>query len=303
MNLFRVSIVLFSVYFITGVVNGQGCSDAGFCTINTFKPEKNDSISENRNQLKVGLSYGRADHGIFVFGTHLEYNRKLSSRFGIDFKITTLLQNGNGIQTFGPGDIFVNGNYKISQKLGVTLGVKIPLTDANKTLDQLPLPMDYQSSLGTFDLILGLGFNPGNWYIVAAWQQPLTQNDNRFLSSDYPESSPLSSFQSTNNYIRSGDILLRVSYAFNIGEKFKITPGLLPIYHLSNDKFTDIDGIKKEIKGSQGLTLNATVYFDYYINEQNSFQLNFGAPLIVRESRPDGLTRHYIFTVEYRFMF
>ena len=303
MNLFRISLLLFSVYFTTEIVNGQGCSDAGFCTISDFKPGKTDSTSETLNWVKVGVSYGSADHSIFVFGSYLEYYRKLNNRFGLDFKITTLLQNGNGIQTFGPGDVFINGNYKISQTIGVTLGVKIPLTDANKTLDQLPLPMDYQSSLGTFDLIVGAGFNPGNWYIVAALQQPLTQNNNSFLSSDYPEGSPLSSFQSTNKYIRSGDVLLRVSYVFNIGDKFKITPGLLPIYHLSNDKYTDSDGLIKEIKGSQGLTLNATVYFDYFINEQSGFQLNFGAPLIVRESRPDGLTRHYIFTLEYKFNF
>lgn len=303
MILFRFFLIGILIFNFVPNINGQGCSDAGFCTINDFKPSKLDTSSETLNSVKAGVSYGTADHGIFVFGSYLEYNRKINDRFGLDFKITTLLQNGNGIQTFGPGDIFVNGNFKLSRTIGLTLGVKIPLTDANKTLNQLPLPMDYQSSLGTFDLILGIGFNPGNWYFVAALQQPLTQNSNSFLSSDYPESSPLSSFQSTNNYIRSGDILLRASYAFNIGEKFKITPGLLPIYHLSNDMYTDSDNIEKEIKGSQGLTLNATVYFDYMINEQNGIQVNFGAPLIVRESRPDGLTRHYIFTLQYSYKF
>lgn len=303
MNLIRLFLIAIIFNCLSERLIAQGCSDAGFCTINTFKPDKTDTISKNLNQLKVGLSYGGADQNIFVFGSYLEYNRKLSNRLGIDLKITTLLQNGNGIQAFGPGDIFVNGNYKLNPKIGLTMGLKIPLTDANKMLDQLPLPMDYQSSLGTFDLILGIGFNPGNWYFVAAWQQPLTQNNNSYLSSYYPENSPLSDFQSTNNYIRSADILLRASYAINLGEKFIITPGLLPIYHLSNDKFTDTDNIEKEINESKGLTLNATFFLDYLINEQSGLQINFGAPLIVRESRPDGLTRHFIVTLEYRYNF
>ena len=136
-----------------------------------------------------------------------------------------------------------------------------------------------------------------------ALQQPLTQNDNAFIADDYPPESEFRNYQSTNKYKRSGDILLRISYPLTIGKKLIFTPSLLPIYHLHNDKFTDTDGIEKEIDGSQGLTLNANIYFDFQLNEKSSLQLNAGAPMVIRDARPDGLTRHFIVSFEYRIRF
>jgi hypothetical protein len=61
--------------------------------------------------------------------------------------------------------------------------------------------------------------------------------------------------------------------------------------------------VKQEIKGSQGLTLNGNAYIDYEINSKNIIQLNLGMPFIVRDSRPDGLTRSFIANIEYRVKF
>lgn len=282
---------------------GQGCSDAGFCTMNSFKPNNTDSTEVLNNQFKIGVFYGKADNSISVFGNYLEYNRQLSKKFGLDAKLTTIAQDGNGISAFGLSDIFLNANYKVNEKVKLTLGAKTPLSDASNTRNNLPLPMDYQASLGTFDLIFGIGYEIKKIQVVAAIQQPLTQNKNQFTSTNYPINSELRTFQSTNNFERSGDVLLRVSYPIIINSKFKLTPSILPIYHLSNDKYTDEFNIKQEIKGSQGLTLNGNVYLDYEINSKNIIQLNLGMPFIVRESRPDGLTRSFIANLEYRIKF
>lgn len=282
---------------------GQGCSDAGFCTINSFKPNNTDSTEVLNNQFKIGAFYGKADNSISVYGSYLEYNRQLSQKFGLDAKLTTLAQNGNGISVFGLSDIFVNANYKASENVKLTLGVKVPLSNANRTNENLPLPMDYQASLGTFDLILGIGYEIKKLQLVAAIQQPLTQNSNEFLATDYPINSELSAFQSTNKFERSGDVLLRVSYPINVNSKLKLTPSILPIYHLTNDKYTDEFNVKNEIKGSQGLTLNGNMYLDYELNSKNIIQLNAGMPFIVRDARPDGLTRSFIANLEYRIKF
>lgn len=297
-------LLLFSlvVFFSEGLF-AQGCSDAGVCTIHSFKPNGLDSISENHNQFKAGISYGAADYSISVFGTYLEYSRQLNDKFGLDAKLTTLSQSGNDISSFGLSDIFINSNYRISNKATLTLGVKIPLSDANKKEDGRALPMDYQSSLGTFDLVLGFGYNIGKLQLVAALQQPLTQNNNAFFAEDYPINSPLREFQSTNQYQRSGDVLLRASYPINLGQKFRLTPSLLPIYHLANDKYTNMDGMKLEIEGSQGLTLNWNLYLDYDLDEKQALQFNVGAPFIVRDVRPDGLTRSFVASLEYRIKF
>lgn len=282
---------------------GQGCSDAGFCTINSFKPNSNDSIKATNNQLKIGVFLGKADHSISAYGSYIEYNRQLNDKFSIDLKLTSLAQNGNGISVFGLSDVFINVNYKASKNLRLSIGSKIPLSNSNNSLNNLALPMDYQSSLGTFDLIFGIGYEIKKIQLVAAIQHPLTQNDNQFFATSYPADSPLRSFQSTNNFKRSGDVLLRVSYLFSVTNKFKLTLSILPIYHLSNDKYTDELNIEKEIQGSQGLTLNGNIYFDYEIDRKNAIQLNLGMPFIVRDSRPDGLTRSLIANLEYRIKF
>jgi len=289
--------------FLTNYTYGQGCSDAGFCTINSFKPNSTDSTEVINNQFKIGFFFGKADNSISVYGNYLEYNRQLGEKFGLDIKLAALAQNGNGISTYGLSDVFLNTNYKASEKIKITLGAKIPLSFANKSFKNLPLPMDYQASLGTFDLIFGVGYEIKKLQLVAAIQQPLTQNDNQFIASNYPINSKLSAFQSTNKFQRSGDVLLRVSYPISISSKLKLTPSILPIYHLSNDKYTDEFNVKKEIIGSQGVTLNGNVYLDYEINNKNIIQFNIGMPFIVRDSRPDGLTRSLIANLEYRIKF
>ncbi|MBD77720.1 MAG: hypothetical protein CL840_02110 [Crocinitomicaceae bacterium] len=293
------------VLMAANTINAQGCSDAGFCTIDSFKPnnQKEDSASAPKNQVKVGASYGDADRGIIAIGSYVEYNRSLSKRWGLDLKLTALSQSGNDISVFGLSDVFVNANYQAAKNLKFTLGGKIPLTDGNRTKDGLPLPMDYQSSLGTFDLLLGIGYQIVGVQLVAAIQQPLTQNNNQFLAETYDPMSPLVGWQSTNNYQRAGDMLLRISYPFNIGEKLKITASLLPIYHFANDKYTDAFGVEKEIANSEGLTLNWNAYVDLMANKNSTLQFNLGSPIIIRKARPDGLTRSLIMTLEYRIRF
>ncbi|MBX2977136.1 MAG: hypothetical protein KF721_13480 [Ignavibacteriaceae bacterium] len=110
-------------------------------------------------------------------------------------------------------------------------------------------------------------------------------------------------FKSTKKFTRSGDVLLRVSYPINITPKLKLTASILPIYHLSNDKYIDEFNVDKEIKGSEGLTLNGNAYLDYELNNKSIIQLNLGMPFIVRELRPDGLTRSFIANLEYRIKF
>lgn len=284
-------------------VFGQGCSDAGFCTMDSFKPDGTDSVAAQQHQLKVGAFVGGADYDILVYGNYLEYNRQLNEKLGLDFKITTLGQSGNGIAVFGVSDVFVTANYRATESLKLTLGTKIPLGRGNTTLNNLPLPLDYHASLGTFDLIFGVGYAFRNLQVVAAIQQPLTQNNNQFLASAYPVDNALYQFQSTRNFVRRGDVLLRLTFPFDIGHKLRLSPSLLPIYHLANDKYTDALNVEREILGSRGLTLNGNIYLDYEVNTKSSLQLNLAMPFVVRTARPDGLTRSFIANLEYRIRF
>ncbi|HPB52449.1 MAG TPA: hypothetical protein PLR22_02170 [Saprospiraceae bacterium] len=304
MNRFFLIIITTALFILLSTFAwAQGCSDAGFCTINSLKPNNADGITSFQNQFKIGAYYGAASNSINVYGGYLEYNRFLNNKFSIDAKLTTMAQSGNGISTFGLSDFYVNSTYTASQYFFVTAGVKIPLAKSNKSKDNLPLPMDYQSSLGTFDVILGIGIDIKKLQVTAAFQQPLTANDNQFTTAVYPENSKFQNFQSTNQFKRKGDVLLRIAYPIRLGSKLRITPSILPIYHLSNDLYTDDKNVEQEIIGSKGLTLNGNLFLDYRINDRNNIQINGGMPFIVREARPDGLTRSLIATLEYAIRF
>ncbi|MFP3594045.1 hypothetical protein [Chryseobacterium sp. SIMBA_038] len=295
---------LFLAILPSAFLHAQGCSDAGFCTVNSLKPQHtNDSIFVQKNQLKIGFSYGKADHSVSAYSQYLEYNLQINSKFGISAKATSLLQTGNNVSAFGLSDIYLNTNYHLDKNFTLTLGTKIPLTNGNTFKNGNALPMDYQSSLGTLDLIVGIGYQIKKLQLVAALQQPLTQNKNQFIAENHPINSVWRDFQTTKDFKRSGDVLLRASYPIKITDRFQLTPSLLNIYHLSKDKFTNSGGSQQQIEGSEGLTMNGNLFLDYKLNETSALQLNVGVPFLVRDIRPDGLTRSFIANLEYSFKF
>lgn len=299
-NILKIFVLFACMYSLPDEILAQGCSDAGFCTLNSFKPKEQSDFG---SQFKLGASLGKADQAIQTIGAFVEFDKQIGAKFGFDVKLTALSQNGNQISNFGLSDLYVNTNYRIGEKSRLTLGVKIPLSDGNVKENEKSLPMDYQPSLGTYDLILGATTSLIGIQLAAAVQFPLTQNKNEYFSTQYPTGTALGAFQTTNKFKRSGDIMLRVSYPINMGGKLSITPSVLPIYHLANDKYTDISGAERVIAGSHGLTLNGNLYFDYLLSDKSAVQLNVGAPFVVRDARPDGLTRSFIATLEYRFTF
>jgi hypothetical protein len=285
-------------------VAGQGCSDAGFCTLGPLQPENNDSTMLTHSQFITGTFSGLAAKGVIVWGQYLEIDHSFSNRFSTNIKLTSLAQIGNKINVWGLGDVFITPSLKLSKHWGVIGGIKIPLTKADKELNGIPLPMDYQSSFGTTDIIAGIKYRKAKWQLTAAYQMPLTQNKNKFLISDYPEDSPMRKFFSTNGFNRMPDAMLRIAYGpFNTSNRSNFTPALLSVYHITNDSYRDIDANEVIIENSRGLTLNLNFFWDYNINSNQTIQINLGAPVYAREARPDGSTRNVLFNIEYRFGF
>ncbi|MGN6646868.1 MAG: hypothetical protein ACTHJT_10110 [Cytophaga sp.] len=296
---------LFIQYLLIYNVRGQGCSDAGFCTLNGFKPDIEDSTNQiYKNYLSVGFSQGEADYSISVLSAYIEYHRSVSEKISADIKLTGMNHTDTHISTTGFSDLYLNTGYTFLKNTTALAGFKIPLQDGNKVNDEgTSLPMDYQASLGTLDVILGLKYEVKKLSVTAGLQQPMIQNNNHYLSENYPSNSPFKNFQSTNNYKRSGDVLLRITYPVKITKHFTVSPSALAIYHLKDDRYTPATGPEQSIQGSQGLTFNGTLYFDYILSEKSSIDLNMGKPFITRKTRPDGLTREYIITLEYKFKF
>ncbi len=83
-------------------------------------------------------------------------------------------------------------------------------------------------------------------------------------------------------------------------KKWSVTGGLLGIYHLGKDTYIDANtsAAPIPIKGSEGLTLNATAIARYQVSNKFSIGLSGGVPLVVRDVRPDGLTRKFVIAPE-----
>ena len=216
--------------------------------------------------------------------------------------------NGELANTSGPGDLVLSFNHAFDVKKkwqkSFVVGLKLPLDGADISKNGFELPMPYQTSLGTVDLVLALNYSRKQWGVTLALQQPLkTKNENKFLPGDYPAIPLTLKYWPTNHFERKGDIVSRISYSIKAGERFSLRPSLLGIYHLANDTYVDNNKQTRPIYNSLGLTVNGNMFFDYRFKNGNGFELSFGTPFIVRDQRPDGLTRKFVATLEYQFSF
>ena len=315
MTIQRTFIVLISVMALIGFsphpALSQGCSDAGVCTIPEMNAESNIAGMENlqaKNHAAAGLSFGVGEQDVSVTTPYLIYDRILNAKVSLSAKIIYSANSGDlGSQT-GLGDIYLTGNFLAHQTdemtVSITTGVKLPLSKADAGDQAVSLPMVYQSSLETVDFILGAAYAKGKVRISAGWQQPLSgDNSNSFHAATYPDVRA-TQYLSTNRFNRKGDVLLRVSYALRLAHgRIVVRPGILPIYHLGNDRYTDAAGVEQSISGSQGLTLNGNLNITWQASTKASLRLIFGAPFITRQARPDGLTRHMVTGLEYNVSF
>ncbi|WP_438966388.1 hypothetical protein [Flavobacterium sp.] len=277
-------------------VNAQGCSDAGICTLDNFQANTTDSIVF-KNEFKIASNIGFADNDVIVFGSYLEFKKRLSKGVDVDVKLNFFNQSANRISSSALSDIYFVSNFKITTSIKGTVGIKIPLTNGNLKENGNPLPMDFQPSLGTFDLLLGVSKNYKKYSFAFAYQQPLTQNENQYFA-------PMNSkFITTNNFKRAGDLMFRASKRYQINPNLTLSPGFLSIFHLDKDKFTDAANNEQDIEGSDGLTINASGYLNYQLNQKSALEFSLGFPLIVRKVRPDGLTRGLVVNVEYKIKF
>lgn len=279
----------------------QGCSDAGFCSVgNTFT----DELNTFKNQLDFGGVIGGGEADIFYSSPYVTYTRNFSESFTMSAKVTY----SQAIGDFGTrgqfGDAFLTGNYTFKEKNAKTwstlLGFKFPFTSSNAKINGISLPLDYQASLGTFDLIAGVGFKYKKWLFNTALQLPVFNNNKNSYFDEYSASND---FSSTNLFERKPDVLFRTTYIINTNKKFTFKPNLLFIYHLGEDSYENIFGNRTSIVGSDGLTLNGNLITSYAISSNKSIELSLATPFVIRDSRPDGLTRSFTAGLIYKYAF
>jgi hypothetical protein len=311
MTMYKVLVsAIVSVTVLVNTAMAQGCSDAGVCTIHSIKnnAEAHETKKGKKNDLSVGFAYGKGERSTNNYTGYLEYTRSLSAKTSLTGKLSYNAINGELASTSGLGDIFLSVNHafdtKRKWKKSVVAGIKLPFDEADIVKKGIHLPMPYQTSLGTTDLVLAINYTRKNFGGTLALQQPLkAKNGNKFLPGDYPAVPLTQKYWPTNGFIRKGDLVGRVSYSIKTGERFSIRPSLLGIYHLANDTYLDNAKIRRPIYNSTGLTLNGNIFLDYRLKNGSGFELSVGTPFVVRDQRPDGLTRKLVASIEYQFSF
>lgn len=305
----KIFFLLFLVPVCSGKINAQGCSDAGVCTIHSIKNNTwGDGQEEKANTVVAGFAFGKGEDNISYYTPYLEYTRAFKSGTALTVKFNYVISDGRLATTSGISDVFITASQAFDKRKAVRksfiLGAKIPLDHAELGKGNIELPMPYQPSLGTYDLITGFNFFYKSFGATAAFQIPLiNENRNKFLPSDYPAHPFVSEYLPTNQFSRKPDGLLRVSYSWELNQKFSIRPSLLGIYHFDDDSYVNSAQQRVDIFGSRGLTLNGNVFFNLKTSRMSEFELALGTPFVVRPSRPDGLTRSFVASLDYRISF
>jgi hypothetical protein len=301
-NILKICAFLFSVS-----IYSQGCSDAGFCVLQNTKEV--DNFITNHHTIGTGIGFGTGQTEIRYFNQNIEYGYAFNQNFSVTSKLTYQGAKGNFGSNSEIGDLILAGFYRPSTvnaaDIRFIVGTKIPLTNADaKNKQGVPLPMEYQSSMGTYDLILGTAMiYDKTWDISLAIQFPvINKTKNQFIPSFYNTTDKY--FQTT-GFVRKPDAIFKIGYILQIPEsRFSFRPNLFYIHHFGKDTFTDSSNNKIGINESDGYTINFVLNTIVTFKNDSQLSLSIAAPSPIRTTlRPDGLVRMWGANLQYAVKF
>ncbi|MES2386542.1 MAG: hypothetical protein V4543_00970 [Bacteroidota bacterium] len=292
----------------------QGCSDAGFCTMGAMRPNRAFSTGIKLRLRSVELTQylGTTKFKDYINSSTADFNFSVGDNTGVQLKLPFFYVNGPLGNTANIGDISLCGTRTLysnenGSTLSLSIGAKIPTNNSDlKSEDGRPLPMYYQTSLGTYDGVLGLGYATRQWLFATGIQHPFTQNGSQFLWGKWTSSdlnSIAHSYPTSKNLRRGTDVMLRIERNIRFS-RLNIFAGLLGIYRLNKDERTNAQtNLREKVAGSDGLAATATAGGGYNFSVRSGIKILAGRQFIARTTNPDGLSRLYVFTLsgEYRF--
>ncbi len=306
MHMYRIILILLPAIVILNenIATAQGCSDAGVCSMGNIESNHTyiKDSTKNTYSIRIGQGIGLGEQSVINALTNIDLSANFNKLY-LQVKIPYAYNSGKLGQVNGFSDISLSASYTLrntqKQTYGVVLGFKIPTNQADIKLGNGIAPMPYQTSLGTYDLILGTNLKLDKYVFALAYQHVLKHNNrNQFIASDFTNAD---NYFSSFLFKRSNDVVLRVERRIDFKNNWSINPSTLFIYRLRNDQEADVGGNYSEIKNSNGLTFNAVVNINKKFNDENAIDLSFAFPLVVRDVRPDGLTRSAIISAAYKF--
>jgi hypothetical protein len=305
--------VAIAVIFIFVFQNGfsQGCSDAGFCTMGAMKPDQpfNKKLALRLRAIEISFYRGTTPLTPIIYVANADLTFSLNSKTSFQVKLPYQVVHGRLAKTSGLGDVSLCITRTIVRKenfdVNFSIGGKIPTNNSSKDVDGFPLPMYYQTSLGTYDFITGISFISRNWLFATGIQHPFNNNENEFLWDAWngtSEEAYIDLYNQANELKRGTDVMLRVERNWRFS-RLNFSLGLLPIYRINNDEITLSNGVEVKPDGAKGLALSGIFTLGYAFNVQSGIKALVGHKLIQRDNNPDGLTRELVTTLGYYYRF
>ncbi|MBL6445863.1 hypothetical protein JMN32_06065 [Fulvivirga sp. 29W222] len=298
-------------------VHGQGCSDAGFCTMGAMSPGQvyTKKINFKLRALELNQYRGTTKLSPIINVTTLDFTFGITENTSFQVKFPYQWVKGNLGKTSGLGDISYSftHNFKSTEKyhINATLGGKIPsgksdLEGDDKlefTSDGQPhdLPMYYQVSLGTWDIVAGASFISKKWMFATGIQIPVAhnnQNDFQYEQwNEYPDPNYLRSHHLASDLKRGTDVMVRAERAFHFSN-LDIRLGVLPIFRVTKDEITE-NGERVKLDGTTGMALSGILGVAYHFNVYHTAKILLGHKFTDRDVNPDGLTRDDVASLAY----
>lgn len=296
------------------LVYSQGCSDAGVCSFMIDDP------NQKANDLEISYSanYGMGVNGVSIFSNQFDFNFKLTEDFTFGVTLPYVFTSGDlgSLRDFGDVSLLLQYHLPINDQIRIDFagGFRMPtnLSELRNT-DDLPMPMVYQTSLGTNDLLAAVMVHYEDWKFSTGFQLPTNRNKNDFDKGEFafidltPESptyyTDALEYQSSRELQRAGDVFLKVEKYFDLDDDFKISAGVLPILRLAESKVKTRTGgeefTEETVEGTGGLTFNLIAGGIYKVGESQRLTLNLGFPLLNRKESADGLLRAFVAQLGY----
>lgn len=298
---------------------GQGCSDAGFCTMGAMKPDQpfNKKALLKLKSMEISFYRGKTTTSPIVYVATADMNFNIiDDKTFLQVKLPYQSITGNFGKNSGLGDISIclTRNLYSSERfdIGLSVGGKIPSNDSNNKSKEngLSFPMYYQTSLGTYDFITGLSLISKKWLFATGIQHPFNENKNGFtykgwipVYQDGKQEAYVRTYWPAYHLKRGTDIMFRAERNFRYA-RFNMSIGVLPIIRINKDEVTDPNTNEREkLKGTTGMAFTAIGTIGYNFNVKSGIRLLVGKKLKDRDVNPDGLTRHNVTTFSYYYRF
>ena len=291
--------VILIIVFVHGYSPGQGCSDAGACSIGGVHDDAAGSRTAPKIKVTLGQSFALGEKFVFISQTSLSFEHRFLKHTSYVVNVPFIFTSGNLGNSTGVGDVLVSFIQQLysngESTVGLLVGGRLRSNNSNFTFAGNPLPMAYQTSLGTYDVIGGLQYVWKSWDFYLAYQHPFGRNQNQYL---HPpgETDPDKLYFESAHLKRGDDLAFRLRKTFGLKKQQNLQTGFLSIYRLQKSQIIKNDQ-SVILNGTNGLTLNLFLTYQKTLKDKTKLYFTAAFPVVDRAYRADGLTRNFVFNI------